>query len=185
MLLCDHLISKRYQKVQSCINLRICRKGFCHPLQPLCSGALYNNWGRGFLYFRSKRHLMNQQIYIIFFYRFHAHQEIKKPTNWTPMSTCTLSCCLKKSKLIDLMSDFMNKFFRLFEERSVTYLFVTIYLHSSLYCCYVCLGILFFNWFVVILVPHLTLTYNRKKIRTMNRKAFFLVSRVKMVFCSS
>ena len=35
MLFFDHCIFKRYQKVPSCINLRVQR--FCHPLQPLCT----------------------------------------------------------------------------------------------------------------------------------------------------
>ena len=40
MLLFDHFMSKRYQKVPSCINLRVWTKGFCHPLQPLCTVSL-------------------------------------------------------------------------------------------------------------------------------------------------
>ena len=37
MLLFDHLVSKRYQKVPSCINLGVWSKWFCHPLRPLCT----------------------------------------------------------------------------------------------------------------------------------------------------
>ena len=40
MLLFYHYISKRYQKVKSCINLRVRPKGFCHPLRPLCTVSL-------------------------------------------------------------------------------------------------------------------------------------------------
>ena len=40
MLIFDHFISKRYQKVQFCINLRVWPNGFCHPLRPLCTGRL-------------------------------------------------------------------------------------------------------------------------------------------------
>ena len=37
VLLFDHFISKRYQKVPSWINLRVWHNGFCHLLWPLCT----------------------------------------------------------------------------------------------------------------------------------------------------
>ena len=37
MLIFDHIISKRYQKVQCCIILKVWPNGFCHPLRPLCN----------------------------------------------------------------------------------------------------------------------------------------------------
>ena len=40
MLLFDHYISKTYQKVPSCINVRVWPKGFCQPLRPLCTVVL-------------------------------------------------------------------------------------------------------------------------------------------------
>ena len=41
ILLFDHCIFKRYQKVPSWINLRVWPKGFCHPLRPLCYVASF------------------------------------------------------------------------------------------------------------------------------------------------